>query len=92
MKSVREKYNEIEENFDKNPIQSLKDFVDLYPGACGSYDHDIADAIGLYIDDMANLEIYTYLQNKIDISYDPFTKAAFKGLIEIFTYKLDQLK
>lgn len=54
-----------EELFADHPDQALKKMIDLYPSADEVFNHEIADAIELWVHENINNELVVYLQNKI---------------------------
>lgn len=58
-------FSECEDLFEQEPITALKMMIDLYAEADKVFNHEVADAIDLWVNDNINDEIVKYLQSKI---------------------------
>ncbi len=65
-KKISRLFSEYELLFEKDPNSALKKMIDLLPLADEIYNHEVTDAIDIWINENINQEIVEYLKNKIN--------------------------
>jgi hypothetical protein len=58
-------FSEYEQLFEQDPVNALKKMIDLYARADEVYNHEVADAIDMWIHANINDETVKYLKTKI---------------------------
>ena len=93
MSDLREKYDQLIDklNAESEKQSSLHMLIDLYPEAANSFDHDIADSIGIFVSELGDESTISYLKNKIDNCTDNFIKNEFtEWILHLQKFRLMQ--
>lgn len=56
--------DELETNFDDDPMKTMCQMVDLYENLNSTYYHDLYDSISLWITEYGNEKILKYIEDK----------------------------
>jgi hypothetical protein len=62
---VQRKMDTYEELYETHPTQALILMIDLFPLASKSFNHEVSDAIDIWVQSYINKEVVDYLQTKI---------------------------
>jgi hypothetical protein len=81
------KLGECEELYENNSIQALKNMIDLYEPASEVFNHDVCDAIDIWLSTSDHQEILDYLKSKLDENTDIGNH--YVGWIEQITHNVD---
>lgn len=80
-KNISNKLEDYESIFDTEPNLSLKKMIDLYPFAAELFNHEVCDAIHIWLYNYADNDIKIYLAEKISI------KDKFENIYQVLLKK-----